>query len=174
MRIGRGGASLKLPIFWLLLLWTASAATHGLAANISSKTVYFTVSGTTLGEVLRSILANGPGGHSGLAMATTQTRISQSVNTKKKGKCRPTTKALIITHMPRLSKSSRKVPAVRAQWGKFIRYVNAMRSDTNQPTLAAQKRSSVLMRASFRKHGCKNARSRVNTIIQAEMPAARD
>lgn len=56
-------------------------------------------------------------------MATTQARISQSVNTKKKGKCRPTTKALIITHMPRLSKSSRKVPAVRAQWGKFIRYV---------------------------------------------------
>ena len=144
-------------------------ALHAAASpRISSKTVYFTVSGTTPGEVLQSILSTGPGGHSGVAMATTRANITQRVEPRGNRGCTRKTTVQIITHIPRLSKTSRKNPRLRALWRRFIGYIKRHEARHKSIYIGCAKKIESLVRDHVRKTGCKGALPGVRRIMQAE------
>lgn len=152
----------------ITLLWGGLAAEAAAAPKISSKTIYFTVTGSTPSAVLRSILRNGAGGQTGVAMATTQANISQTVKPRGKNGCRYSSKAEITTRLPRLSKASRKHKAVRAVWRSFDKYIRAHEAQHKSIYLACARRIDRKARAHLRKKGCKNAKIEVTIIMLEE------
>ncbi|MEM7429577.1 MAG: DUF922 domain-containing protein [Pseudomonadota bacterium] len=137
------------------------------APRISTKTTYFTVEGSTPGEVLNSILSRGPGGNSGVAMATTNASYSQRVEPRGKKGCRIELKVVITMRLPRLAKSSR-APAVRRVWGSFISYIRQHERYHRTIYTGCARRIDKKVRSAVRKHGCTASRAQVNTILQAE------
>jgi len=151
-----------------IFLCTGLAGQAAAAPKISSKTIYFTVSGSTPSAVLRSILRNGAGGQSGVAMATTQADISQTVKPRGKRGCRYSSKAEITTRLPRLSKVSRKHKAVRAVWRSFDKYIRAHEAWHKSIYLSCARKIDKKARAHLRKKGCKNAKIEVTIIMLEE------
>lgn len=139
------------------------------APKVSTKTIYFTVSGSTPGQVLRSILSRGPGmRRGGKAMATTQAKISQTLKPRGKNGCRYSSKAVITLRLPRLTKSSRRSASVRRVWSSFDRYIRAHEGRHKSIFLSCAKRIDRKARAYIRKHGCKNAKLKITKIMVDE------
>ncbi len=138
------------------------------APRISSKTVYFTVSGSTPSALLRSILRKGSKGRVRAAMATTQANISQTLKPKGKRGCRYSSKAVITTRLPRLAKSSRKSRSVRRVWRSFDRYIRAHEARHKSIYLSCARKIDAKARAYIRRHGCKNARLKITEIMVDE------
>ena len=139
------------------------------APRISTKTIYFTVSGSTPSQVLRSILSRGPGIRTGgKAMATTQANISQTLKPRGKNGCRYSSKAVITLRLPRLAKSSRKSRSVRRVWRSFDKYIRAHEGRHKSIFLSCAKRIDRRARAYIRKHGCKNAKLKITKIMVDE------
>lgn len=138
------------------------------APKVSSKTVYFTVEGSTPSAVLRSILAQGGGGKSGAAMATTEVNISQTLKPRGTSGCNYSSKAMITTRLPRLAKSARKNRAVRSAWGGFIKYIRAHEARHKSIYLSCARKIDKQARAYIRTNGCQNARAKITQIMADE------
>ncbi len=137
------------------------------APRIATKTEYFTVKGSTPGEVLNSILARGPGGNSGVAMATTNASYNQRVEPRGKKGCRIRLNVTITMKLPRLAKSSRS-RSVRKAWGGFIRYIKRHERRHRSIYIGCAKKMDRKVRAAVRKLGCRKSQSRVRAILQNE------
>ena len=101
-------------------------------------------------------------------MATTQANISQQVKPRGKKSCTQKTTVKIVTHMPRLAKSSRKAPAVRKVWGRFIGYIRRHEARHKSIYIGCARKIEAKVRADIRKNGCEGALSRVRRIMQEE------
>lgn len=117
---------------------------------------------------MNSILRNGAGGKSAAAMATTQANISQTLKPRGKTGCRYSSKARITTRLPRLAKSSRKHRAVRRVWRSFDRYIRAHEAQHKSIYLSCARKIDSRARAYIRKHGCKDAKLQITTIMVDE------
>ncbi len=139
------------------------------APKVSTKTIYFTVSGSTPSQVLRSILSRGPGIRTGgKAMATTQAKISQTLKPKGKNGCRYSSKAVITLRLPRLAKSSLKSRSVRRVWRNFDRYIRAHENRHKSIFLSCARRIDKKARRYIRRNGCKNAKVKITQIMVDE------
>lgn len=150
----------------IALIACACALPAAAAPKVTTKTAYFTVQGSTPAAVLNSILSRGPGGNSGVAMATTQASYNQKVEPKG-GRCRAALSVDILIRLPRLSKSSR-TKSVRKVWGSFISYIRKHERRHRSIYIGCAKRMDKKVRAAVRKLGCKKSRSRVNAILKEE------
>ena len=139
------------------------------APKVSTITIYFTVSGSTPSQVLRSILRKGPGIRTGgKAMATTQAKISQTLKPRGKNGCRYSSKAMITLRLPRLAKSSLKSRSVRRVWRNFDKYIRAHENRHKSIFLSCAKRIDKKARAYIRRHGCKDAKVKITQIMVDE------
>lgn len=170
------GVHLKLNPIWRLpgviaaaaALSLALAASAAAAPKVTSKTVYFTVSGSTPAALLRDILRKGSVGRVRSAMATTQANISQSLKPRGKRGCRYSSKAVITMRLPRLAKSSRRSRSVRRVWKSFSRYIRAHENQHRSIYTSCARRIDRKARAYIRKHGCKGARVKITEIMVDE------
>ncbi|MEM8646157.1 MAG: DUF922 domain-containing protein [Pseudomonadota bacterium] len=168
-KVGGCAGPLVCALSMVVLMVLGSFERASAAPKVSTKTIYFTVRGSTPSQVLQSILSRGPGlTRGGKAMATTQAKISQTLKPKGKNGCRYSSRAVITLRLPRIAKSSLKSRSVRRVWSNFDRYIRAHENRHKSIFLSCARRIDKKARAYIRRNGCKNAKLKITQIMVDE------
>ncbi len=155
-------------------LWVAAVVcvpqSHA-APQITSKTVYYTVRGSTPAELLSYMISRGPGGHSGRALGTTRARLTQNSQFNGEARCRlrnhRVTLNMTIT-LPRLANGQNLTSGTRSRWNNFANHVRNHENRHKAIYTQCAKRIERRVRALNGTMSCRALSARMRQVFNEE------
>jgi len=142
------------------------------APKFSTKTVYYTVPGSTPKEMLAYMRRNGPHGNSGRPPSTSSAHITQTMRLSPTSSgCRINKRKLTVKmtlHLPRLAAGQKLSAAVRSTWNNFTAYAKQHENHHKSLYIACARRIDQRVRAVSNKQSCQAIRTRIKAIFAEE------
>ena len=149
------------------------SATGAVAApEVSVKTVFYDVRGSTPQTLLNYMLQNGPHGENGRALGTTSATISQNMGLQSTASgCRVRNYRLnvaITISLPKLAAGQKLAGSLRSRWHSLVSYVKVHENYHKTMFVACARRIDQRIRKVTGSGTCSEIRTRVRAIFNEE------